>query len=206
MRACIAPAAVAVFSEATVADRFAYAAVFGFALALVAVLARVAASSRALRVAVFAVAALFFALCLFVSARELPHWASSGLLFAHDVDANPDTAMAHERFGRWLAGERDWGGAASHFERAASLPGAGDRVLNNLGVAYLNLGRFDDAARTLRLAIARSGDTSYHAWYNLGTAERALGRLPAACDDFRRAVALDAGYKKARADLARYCP
>ncbi len=202
----VAPAAVAVFSEGAVADRYAYLPLFGFATALVALGARAAQRSLPLRRAAWGGAALLLALLVFVSAREIPAWSGDGALYAHAVAVEPGSAAAHNRLGRWLGERGDWSHAVGEFERAAALPDAGDHVLDNLGVGYLNVGRWPDAEVVLRRAVERSHQTSYHAWYNLGTAERALGDLPAACTAYRRALAISPGYAHARADLARYCP
>lgn len=49
---------------------------------------------------------------------------------------------------------------------------------NNLGYAFLRLGRLDDAVRTLEKAIARGGGTD--ALYHLALTQRAQGDLPGA--------------------------
>jgi tetratricopeptide (TPR) repeat protein len=203
----IATAAVAVFSEGAVADRYAYLGVFGFALALVALGARVAALSPHLRRIVTVAAALFLGLLVFVTASEVPAWADDGALYQHAVEVEPASGVAHARLGRWRGERGDWAGAAAELERAVTFPGgSGDRTLNNLGVAYLNLGRWPQAESTLRQAIARSGETSFHGWYNLGSVQRLRGDLLAACASYRRALALNSAYARAQADLVRYCP
>jgi len=201
----IAPATVAVFSEHAVADRYAYLAVFGFALVPAALGAHLVAARPRSRAGVCAAGALFLGLCLFVSAREIPAWSTSGTLFAHAVAVEPNTSGAHYRLGSWLAQRGAWPDAVREFEAACALPGAGDRDLNNLGVAYLNVGRTRDAVTTLQRAIDQSRGSSFHGWYNLGTAQRLLGELDAACASYRHALALDPGYAHARADAQRYC-
>ena len=204
--ALLAPSAVAVYSEGAVADRYVYLPLFGFAVAVVALGARLAAVSARARVAVAVAAAAWLALLVFVTSREIPAWADSATLYAHAVDVQPYSAAAHNRLGRYYAEQHLWPAAVAELEHAAALPDAGDHVLNNLGVAYLAVGRPSDAAAVLRRAVERSHQTSYHAWYNLGTALRAQGELPAACAAYRRALALSPAYDHARADLARYCP
>ena len=198
----IAPAAVAVFSEAAVADRYAYLALFGFAMALVAVGTRIAARSRA---AAWAAGSLMAIMCVFVTAREIPAWASSGALYAHAAAVEPDSATAHSRVGSWLAERGAWSEAVVEFEKSAVLPGAGDRVHDNLGVAYLNAGRLPEAEAMLRRAVDESHGTSYRAFYNLGTVQRLRGDVAGACASYRRALAVSSDYARARADLQRYC-
>jgi hypothetical protein len=201
----LAPSAIAVFSEAAVADRYAYAPLFGFAVALAVLGARVAAASTGRRAAVAVVTGLYLLLCLFVSAHEIPVWASSGVLYAHAVAVEPESPGAHNRLGRWLGEKGAWSDAVVEFEKAAAAPDAGDRVLNNLGVGYLNVGRPRDAEVVLQKAVERSHETSFHGWYNLGTAQRALGKLDDACAAYERALALSPSYAHARADHDRYC-
>jgi tetratricopeptide (TPR) repeat protein len=200
-----APAAIAVFSEAAVADRYAYLPLFGFAVAVVALGRQAAQRSLVVERCAVIAAALFLVLCVFVSAREIPAWAKSGTLYAHAVAVEPDSSGAHNRLGRWLGENGAWGQAVVEFEKAAAAPDAGDRVLNNLGVGYLNVGRPADAEAVLRRAVSRSHETSFHGWYNLGTAQHALGNDDAACDSYRRALELSPGYAHARADYDRYC-
>ena len=200
-----APSAVAVYSEGAVADRYAYLPLFGFAVAAVALGAQLAARVPRARVAVGVITAAWLALLVFVSAREVPAWADNATLYAHAVDVEPGSAAAHNRLGRFYAEQRAWPAAVAELEKAAALPDAGDHVYNNLGVAYLAVGRPADATAILRRALDRSHETSFHAWYNLGTAARAAGDLPAACNAYRRALALSPAYAHARADLERYC-
>jgi tetratricopeptide (TPR) repeat protein len=203
--ALIAPAAVAVFSEGAVADRYAFMAVFGFAVAAVAVGARAATTPRRRR-AVAALTAGFLGLCLFVSAREVSAWASDEALYTHAVAVEPDSVSAHNRFGRLLAEHGAWTQAITELEHAAALPdGVTDHVLDNLGVAYLNVGRVDDAERVFRRALAVSGELSYHAWYNLGTVRHLRGDGNGACAAYRRALAVSPHYERALADVQRYC-
>lgn len=200
-----APSAIAVFSEDAVADRYAYLPLFGFAVALVALGTR-AARSRPLRRWAAGFAAVFVVLCVFVTAREIPAWASSGALYAHAVDVEPQSAAAHSSLGRWLGETGAWADAVTEFEKAAALPDAADRVLNNLGASYLHVGRPREAEAALRRALDRSHGSNFHAWYNLGTAQRALGQDAASCLSYRRALAIVPDYAHARADLTRYCP
>src|SRR5205807_1258825 len=85
----VAPSSIAVFSEAAVADRYAYLPLFGFAVAGVALGARAARESRALRLGLGGLIAAFLGLCVFVTAREIPVWATSGALYVHAVEVEP---------------------------------------------------------------------------------------------------------------------
>lgn len=201
----IAPSSIAVFSEVALADRYMYLPLFGFALAVVVAGRELAMRAGTWQRGVAVAAAVFLALCVFVSTREVPAWANNGALFAHAVDVEPDSPVAHNHLGRWYCEQGNWAAAVPELERAVALPGAGDRVTDNLGVAYLNAGRLDDAERTLRRALAMSGGTSFHVWYNLGTVARLRGDGATACAAWRQALRINPDYGRAAADVARDC-
>ncbi|HEY0713132.1 MAG TPA: tetratricopeptide repeat protein, partial [Polyangia bacterium] len=213
--AFVAPAAVAVGTLGALADRYAYVALFGFAI-VVAVLARAVWRLRALplfRVAILSVAALWLGLCGFVSAREVAFWASNRTLYHHAAAVEPDSAIAQYRLGVLLANERRWPEAAVAFRHAAQLKQrlpaevapSEDRVLNNLGVAHLNLGETAEAERVFRAAITRSNNVSYRAWFNLGEIAWARGDRPAACRAYAEALAISPKYRAARAAHSTRC-
>jgi Tfp pilus assembly protein PilF len=213
--AFIAPAAVAVGTLGALADRYAYAALFGFAVAVAALLRRVwhLRQLPLFRVAVTAITGLWLALCVFVSAREVGFWSSNRALYAHAVAVEPASAIAHYRFGVLLAGERRWPEAVAAFSRAADLKQrvapdiapSEERVLNNLGVAHLNLGQIADAERSFRAAIARSNNVSYRAWFNLAEIAWARGDSAGTCQALTAALAISPKYRAAQTAHAARC-
>jgi protein O-mannosyl-transferase len=211
----LAPAGVAVATLGALADRYAYLPVFGFALALTAGL-RTLAQSEALplvRRVVLACAALWALLLPFVSWREQAFWQSNRALYTHAVTVEPDSASAHYRLGVILGGERRWSEAAAAFTRADELKRqqppdvapAHDRVLNNLGVALLNLGQYDAAERIFRRAISESNNVSFRAWFNLAKLLAARNDTAGACAALREALAISPRYQLARAEHDRLC-
>lgn len=92
--------------------------------------------------------------------------------------------------------------AAGYFERATALARKEGSYLNLLGVAYTELGRFEEAAATLRKA-ARIQPGNVEPHYNLGKALEKRGDLGAACDAYRRAIALAPNSSEPRSQLGR---
>jgi tetratricopeptide (TPR) repeat protein len=201
----LGPSAVAVATLGAMADRYAYLCVLAFAIAAVALGRAALRRIPRARAVILGVAALWGALCVFVTWREIPYWASNEQLYAHAVEVEPESAMARFRLGILYVNAGAWREATQLFEQAAALDPSNDRVLNNLGVGYMNTGRLDDAERVLRRALDITHETSFRAWYNLATIQRGRGQRDAACASYRRALAINPQYAKARADYARSC-
>ncbi len=83
---------------------------------------------------------------------------------------------------------------------ALAINGGTRDTLNNLGLALLDRGRFDDAAECFERAIGH--DVGYpRAHFNLGLARHRSGRLADAEREYREALRLDAGYAVAHNNL-----
>ncbi|HEY0706926.1 MAG TPA: tetratricopeptide repeat protein, partial [Polyangia bacterium] len=213
--AFVGPAAVAVGTLGALADRYAYLALFGFALAVTTLVRQTTRLSRLplLRTAVLAIAGLWVALLLFVSHREVGVWANNRSLYTHAVTVEPNSAIAHYRLGVLFGSARRWPEAVAAFARAAALNSqlpadvapTEDRVLNNLGVAHLNLGQITEAERSFRQAIDRSGNVSYRAWFNLAEIAWSRGDRAEACRALSAALSISPKYRAALAAQAARC-
>ena len=65
-------------------------------------------------------------------------------------------------------------------------------ALANLGIAYLKLGRVEEAERTLDRAVAQGqASNTGAAWYALGAVYSQTGRAERAVDAWRRAIDID---------------
>lgn len=118
------------------------------------------------------------------------------------VQANPREHYAWGLLGLAALQRGEPEAAFAPIERAIALDRANPQYLNLLGVAYGELGRFDEARGALRKAL-RAGPTYAEAHYNLGKVFDKLGDQVAARDAFRRAAALDPRYPGARYMHAR---
>ncbi len=201
----LAPSTVAVLSERAVADRYAYLSVFGFALTTVVLGTWLADRRPGLRRVMQGAAGVFLAICVVITASEIPAWKSHQALVEHAIQVEPLRSANHRRLGHMLAAQGQWPAAVESFEKAAALADATDRELNDLGVGYMNVGRVPDAERMVRRAIERSGGLNFQAWYNLGTTRRLQGDPRGACESYRRALLLSPNYRRASADHAAHC-
>lgn len=86
--------------------------------------------------------------------------------------------------------------AVSALQRAAEVYPESDIVLNNLGLAQLQLGRFDLALENLARA-TELNDANANAHLNLGLAHYELGRYAQAVSEWERAIALEPGLEAA---------
>jgi tetratricopeptide (TPR) repeat protein len=98
----------------------------------------------------------------------------------------------------WLAGEAgDWPAAERAYRLALdAAPGDGEAGAN-LAVAFEKQGRFEDAERAYREAVAKTPTPA--AWHNLAALYWGRGRWAESADAFERALALDPGDAKLRA-------
>jgi protein O-mannosyl-transferase len=213
----VAPAGIAVITLGALADRYAYLPLFGFAVAVAVALRRLAGwqpvQGRLVRGTLLGLAVLWVAALLFVSFRERGFWQNNRALYTHAVAVEPESPIAHYRLGVVLGGEGRWPQAAAAFARAADLKQgpmaqvapAWDRVLNNLGVAHLNLGQTEPAERAFRRAISESNNVSYRAWFNLAKVLGTRGDVAGACHALREALEISPRYELARAAWQKNC-
>lgn len=76
-------------------------------------------------------------------------------------------------------------------------------TFNNLGYAYLVLGKSDDAVRELEKAVSFDSGVTSPIWNNLGLAYEKQGELADAASAYRAALAGNPGYVKAKVNLSR---
>jgi len=117
-------------------------------------------------------------------------WREPLLLYEDAVTKAPASSRAWGNLGlyRYQGGDAEGGLAA--LELAVDLGNGKDaKVLENLGVVYLDLGRLDDAASLIRHAYALQRERPAPSILNhMGEVELAMGRHAAAARYFRDAV------------------
>ena len=158
----------------TVADRYAYLAMLGPALALA--LAWRVWPARPARVAML----VALVACAAASVALVPSWRDGQALFAHVLARTPSSWMAHNNRGV-ASGQAGHTAEAEADLRAALavMPGLPE-AHNNLGNVEYLLGRPDSAASEWRRAIALLP--------TLASAQRNLGQLLASRGDTARAI------------------
>ena len=105
-------------------------------------------------------------------------------------DASLIQAVRENAIGLALMDHRDYTGALGRFQTACVLNPASDTGCLDMGIALLNMRRYDDAQKILAKSVERDPQSA-RAWYNLALLARALGDPSAARDDFQKAAAID---------------
>jgi len=132
-------------------------------------------------------------------ALDVSDYTAAAAAFARSraIEENALTAFYHG-YARQLAGDTD--GAVDDYLLALDTFGESDIVLNNLGYAYLELGRYDLAGDYLnRAAAANPANAQVH--LNLGLYHFALQRYPQAITAFEEAIRLDPSLQTAASSL-----
>ena len=80
--------------------------------------------------------------------------------------------------------------ALGKFQAACILAPESDVGCMNMGIAFLNMQRYEDARRVLEKSASREAQNPAP-WFNLGFLERTVGQSAAALRDFEKAAALD---------------
>ena len=187
----LAPSAIAVRSAGIVADRYAYAPLFGLAIAV---------SAIPWKKPVIAAVAVWGALLVVVGWRQVPVWRDVTTLYGHALDMAPDSASANYRVAV-LLGEPD---GVPLLERAIELDGSYTPALNNLGVHHLQTGEPARAVQLLQRAVAAQ-PAHFRSWLNLGLAQIATGDRDAGCKSIARALAINPRYDAARREQQQRC-
>ncbi len=178
-------------SYSTVADHYAYLALFGPALLVAAALARWPA--RPLRWAAWAVVALLSA----ASLVQAGSWRDDLTLFSRVLVANPASYAAENNLGRALATAGRADEAMACYQRALVLRPGDPIALSNIGETLLGRGQVALAdqhyARVLqeRVPAGNNGPVFSKMRTNHAAALFQLGRVAEAMDELDRALALD---------------
>jgi len=203
----IAPASVVILTTGVASDRYVYTPLFGFAIALVGVVARLVRARPSMRRVAIGLAITWALVTTFVTGRQVSVWSSDLALDEYAVAMVPDSGAAHWRLGSIDAQQGRWEDARSELEASVSLDQKNFHALDNLGVAYLRLGRPADAERVLVQAIEASPQlSSFRPQLNLGLAQLALGKSAEGCAAIKRALAIRPTYEAAMQALQRSCP
>ena len=114
----------------------------------------------------------------------------------------PGSAEVQRLFGRAYAAQHKSDEAADAYRRAIALDPDDAWSMNNLGLLLLEQHRAEEALPLLCRAVhLRMDVAAFH--NNLGMALEHTGRFLAAAEEYRGAVTADAGYGKAKQNLAR---
>src|ERR1700722_16351851 len=105
-------------------------------------------------------------------------------------DASLVQAIRENTVGVALMDRRDYASALGHFQTACVMTPASDIGCLNMGIALLNMRRYDDARQILEKSVERDPQNA-RAWYNLALLARATGDSASVRDDFQKVAAID---------------
>ena len=132
------------------------------------------------------------------SALEASNYTDAAAAFSRARDAQDEGIIAfYQAYSLYFSGRTR--AAADAYIRAAEAFPESDIVLNNLGLAQIELGRYDLALDNLARAVSLNPDNA-NAHLNLGLANYELGRYAAAVTEWEQAIALDSSLVSAIAD------
>jgi tetratricopeptide (TPR) repeat protein len=201
----LAPAAVAIETMGVRADRYASLPLFGVALAFGAASAGLWRRLEAGAYLVPGAVGAWALACCIVTAHQVSVWRDNEALYTHSILVEPASALAHYRAGVLAARRHGWPDALEHFERAERLDASNLSVLNNLAVAYLNLGRLDEAEVALQRTLALGGARHFRAWNNLAQVYFARAQRERGCAALERSLAINPAYALARRNHTQVC-
>jgi tetratricopeptide (TPR) repeat protein len=105
-------------------------------------------------------------------------------------DASLVEAVRENTVGMALMDRRDYANALGRFQTACVMNSASDIGCLNMGIALLNMRRYDEARQILEKSVERDPQNA-RAWYNLALLARATGDSAAARDDLQNVAAVD---------------
>jgi tetratricopeptide (TPR) repeat protein len=106
------------------------------------------------------------------------------------ADASLVQAIRENTIGLAIMERHDYAAALGHFQTACVLNPASDAGCLNMGIALLEMRRFDDARQILSKSAERDPQNA-RAWFNLALLARATGDSAAARADFQKVATID---------------
>lgn len=103
--------------------------------------------------------------------------------------------------GRTIVRNSDWNNPIKFYEKNIALGGASARVYTNLGMAYSEAGRYEEAATAYLKATELDGQI-FQPWYNLGNDHRELKEYEKAAQAYLRAIELNPYFLSSYYNLA----
>ena len=179
----------------TVADRYAYFALLGPALALAMI------TVRADRAWVTAAAAVWVAALGFLSVQRLPLWSEDLRLFAATLEVNPRSWKAMHNYASALDDRGRTAEAEPLLRKVIALRPDSSEAYNDLAVILWNLKRPEEAVGMLHRSLSLR--LTSPAAHNLVQMEAALGNMPGVIVALRAVVELEPGNAEAAAQLSR---
>ena len=129
-----------------------------------------------------------------------PREASARVLAALQIDST--SAETHRLMGRVQTALGDTDAALESYRTVLVLDAHDVWAMNNMGLLFIELDRFEEALRPLARAVQLDSGVAVFR-NNFGMALERTGHFVAASESYRAAVSIDPGYTKASASLTR---
>lgn len=179
----------------TVADRYAYMAMLGPALAMAAWLARSTATWRG------TAAAWALILCGWLSLMQVSRWSDNQTLYEHTLTVNPRSWMAHNHLGLALKNDGRLGVAMRHFRQAIEMDPSYADAHYNLGNTLVQAKDLQQASEHYTAAI-RLNPRHYLAHFRLANVLKRQGELDKAAGHYQAVLKINPDHVQARMSLA----
>jgi protein O-mannosyl-transferase len=180
------------------AERFAYIASLGFALAVVAVAAWMA--RQRWRVAGLGLLACWIAWSVGRVELRVGDWTDPARLYRSSLTANPHSPVLAYNLGHTRFDTGDLAGAMAGYEQALVLQPSYPHAYASIGDVYLRQGRFAEAQTAYQRSLA-DDPTDVSVILNSGVAYERAGHLTEAEQTFQRAIAMAPQDDSAQVDL-----
>ena len=198
------------FTNVIVADRFVYfpglALLMALAAGLNALWRRWSATGLLYRrLALLLVPVAFAAVWAAVAQQYLQLWKSTESLFTYAIAKAPHEPRLEAQLGFALGRQGRFADAVPHYQRALELSDGGDlNVLNNLAVAYVNLGQFEAALEACQRASQMAQTPAQQAMVqmNWGNALVAAKKYDLAIEHYRRVLEIQPDSVRVLTNLA----
>jgi tetratricopeptide (TPR) repeat protein len=175
-------------SNHAMADRYMYLPGIGLYIALAWGAVRLAAGSSEGRWVLGTCAGLVIAVLVACAAWQTSFWRDDETLWRHALECTTDSGEAELGFANALNHRGRFDQAIAHYRRAQQFAG-GSSAFNNLGLAFLQQHKLDEAIAEFRRALEIEPD-SFRAHANLGVALAQRNEFSDAMKHFRRAIAI----------------
>jgi tetratricopeptide (TPR) repeat protein len=179
----------------TVADRYAYLALLGPALALAWGLSRPSKKLAAIG------GVIVLGLCLVRSVWLVPYWHNTATFFEHALQVNSNSYLAHNNLGFVMAGQGKDAEAIDYFNQALRIEPESAITHLNLGNALERQGKIEEAMQHYNEAL-RIAPVYARAHTNLGLLLAKQGQYDQAIEHHSEALRIEPGFAEAHNNLA----
>ena len=194
---CIAPFVVLTNYQG-LAERFLYLASIGIVVAIIAVCS--IPNQPRLRNVLAGIVALWALWNLYRTTTRVADWADPVQLFAHSLEATPQSPSLHYNLAYSQKVKGDLHAALDEYQRTIQLDSNYPHAYASLGDVYLQLGSFSEAQAAYKQALAQAPD-DIPTLLNSGTVDQSVGAMSEAETSYQRVLQLDPSSSAAHVNL-----